>query len=143
MARQRGRQDSTNLWGVLGLAHTQSCGVFQDISNAHPRKTTYIQHHHFGAAFAFCWVAILGNRLKTVEYARRSSASIGQLSIAGTVARLFFSPKSTYRVLPITSAPDSQTRKDDGKARDIRLSHARISPLFPALNQRRQPDKPC
>jgi len=90
MARQRGRQDSTHLWGVLGLAHTQSGGVFQDIPNAQPRETSYIQHRHFGAAFAFCWVAILGNRLKTVENARRSSASIVQLSIAGTVARLFF-----------------------------------------------------
>jgi hypothetical protein len=90
MARQRGRQDSKNLWGVLGLTHTQSGEVFQDISNAQPRETSYIQHRHFGAAFAFYWAAILGNRLKIVENARRSSASIVQLSLAGTVARLFF-----------------------------------------------------
>jgi len=85
----------------LGLAHTQSNGVFQDIPNAQTRETPYIQQHQFGAAFALRWMAIMGNRLKTTKYARRSSASIVQLSIAGTVARLFFSPESTYSVLPI------------------------------------------
>jgi hypothetical protein len=60
MARQRRQQDSANLWGVLGLVHTKSDGVFQYISNTQPRETPYIQHHHFGAAFALCWLAIWG-----------------------------------------------------------------------------------
>jgi len=85
----------TNLWGVLGLAHTQSGGVFQNIPNAQPREIPYIQHRHFGAAFAFCWVAIMGNRLKIVKNARRSSASIVQLSIAGIGSPAAFLSEST------------------------------------------------
>jgi hypothetical protein len=143
MARQRGRQDNTNLCGVLGLANTQSGGVFQGIPNAQTRETPYIQHRHFGAAFARMLDGDLGNRLKTVEKARRSSASIVKaLNSRDGSPAAFFSRIDLQRFTH-TSAPDSQTHKDGGKAREIRPSHAQISPLFPALSQRRQPDKPC
>jgi hypothetical protein len=89
------------MWGVSGLDHTQTSEVFQDIPNTQTGETSYIQCRHFGAAFALHWVAILGNRLKTVKSARRSSACIVRLSIAGTGSPAAFSTESLYSVLPI------------------------------------------
>ena len=74
--------------------------------------------------------------MKTGKSARRSSASIVKLSIAGTGGpAAFFSGIDLQRFCPYSLAPKSQNAQEGGKALRCGLSIAPLPPLFPASSE--------